>query len=185
MTMMTLDETTVFNNMTNAIINLIQSKCICDIIHDSNELILTLRGRNHHITVTMTPVQIKTETKQKAKTKDNNMTKAKPVQKQTETKDKIVTKAIQKKPTKAPAPAPAPAPMPGRGKVECQCGLMICCAAMSRHEKGTKHKEAMAKKEKTEMKQAEGQTLGVNDMDLVDIDTYMKVMLPYLYKKVR
>jgi hypothetical protein len=62
---------------------------------------------------------------------------------------------------------------------------MICNAAMSRHEKGTKHKEAMAKKEKTELKQEEGQTLGVNDMDLVDIDTYMKVMLPHLYKKVR
>jgi hypothetical protein len=74
---------------------------------------------------------------------------------------------------------------PGRGKVECQCGLMICGAAMSRHEKGTKHKEAMTKKEKTELKQAEGQTLGVNDMDLVDIETYMKVMLPHLYKKVR
>jgi hypothetical protein len=41
---------------------------------------------------------------------------------------------------------------------------------MSRHEKGTKHKDAMAKKEKTEMKQAEGQTLGVDDMDLVDND---------------
>jgi hypothetical protein len=56
---------------------------------------------------------------------------------------------------------------------------------MSRHEKGAKHKEAMTKKEKTEMKQAEGQALGVSDMDLVDIDTYMKVMLPRLYKKVR
>ena len=77
------------------------------------------------------------------------------------------------------------APTPGRGKIECQCGLMICNASMTRHEKGTKHKEAMAKKEKTEMKQAEGQSLGVNDMDLVDIDTYMKVMLPHLYKKVR
>ena len=43
----------------------------------------------------------------------------------------------------------------------------------------------MTKKEKTELKQAEGQTLGVNDMDLVDIETYMKVMLPHLYKKVR
>ena len=62
---------------------------------------------------------------------------------------------------------------------------MICSAAMSRHEKGTKHNEAMTKKEKTKMKQAEGQTLGVNDMDLVDIETYMKVMLPHLYKKVR
>ena len=43
----------------------------------------------------------------------------------------------------------------------------------------------MAKKEKTEMKQAEGQTLGLSDMDLVDIETYMKVMLPRLYNKVR
>ena len=43
----------------------------------------------------------------------------------------------------------------------------------------------MAKKEKTEMKQAEGQALGVSDMDLVDIETYMPVMLPRLYKKVR
>jgi len=76
-------------------------------------------------------------------------------------------------------------PAPGRGKVECRCGLMVCNAAMSRHEKGAKHKEAMTKKEKTEMKQAEGQALGVSDMDLVDIDTYMKVMLPRLYKKVR
>ena len=32
---------------------------------------------------------------------------------------------------------------------------------------------------------AEGQSLGVNDMDLVDIETYMNVMLPHLYKKVR
>jgi hypothetical protein len=92
---------------------------------------------------------------------------SKPVQKQA--KAKTVTKA----------------PAPGRGKVECRCGLMICTAAMSRHEKGAKHKEAMAKKQKTEMKQAEGQALGMSDMDLVDIDTYMKVMLPRLYKKVR
>ncbi len=56
---------------------------------------------------------------------------------------------------------------------------------MSRHGKGTKHKEAMAKKENTELKQEEGLTLEVNDMDLVEIDTYMNVMLPYLYKKVR
>ena len=58
-------------------------------------------------------------------------------------------------------------------------------SSQSRHERGTKQKEAMTKKEKTELKQAEGQTLGVNDMDLVDIDTYMKEMLPRLYKKVR
>ena len=43
----------------------------------------------------------------------------------------------------------------------------------------------MAKKEKTELKQEQGQSLGVNDMDLVDIDTYMSIMLPHLYKKVR
>ena len=76
-------------------------------------------------------------------------------------------------------------PAPGREKVECRCGLMVCNAAMSRHEKGAKHKEAMTKKEKTEMKQAEGEPLGVSDMDLVDIETYMKEMLPRLYKKVR
>ena len=90
---------------------------------------------------------------------------------------KTVTKAVNKNQTRIPAP--------GRSMIECQCGLMICNAAMARHEKGTKHKEAMTKKEKTELKQAEGLTLGVNDMDLVDIDIYMKVMLPYLYKKVR
>jgi hypothetical protein len=96
-----------------------------------------------------------------------SQSESKPVQKQA--KAKTVTKA----------------PAPGREKVECRCGLMVCSAAMSRHEKGAKHKEAMTKKEKTEMKQAEGQALGVSDMDLVDIDTYMKVMLPRLYKKVR
>ena len=192
--MMTLDETMIINNMTNVIKNLEQSKRICDIIDDLNKLILTLGGRTYdepeqvktetkpehlhsqayaseqvkHVpelnkVVTVTPVQIKTEAK------------AEPVQKQT--KDKTVTK----KKTDSDAKAPAP----GRGKVECRCGLMICSAAMSRHEKGTKHNEAMAKKEKTKMKQAEGQTLSVNDMDLVDIDTYMKEMLPYLCKKVR
>jgi hypothetical protein len=40
---MTLDETMVFNNMTNANKNLNQSKSIYDIIDDLNELILTLR----------------------------------------------------------------------------------------------------------------------------------------------
>ena len=175
---MTLDETMIINNMTNVIKNLEQSKSICDIINDLNELILTLGGHNHDIidepehetkpeqvkhvpelnkVVTVTPVQIKTETKAKAEP---------------------VPKAEQAhKKTKAPAP--------GRGKVECRCGLMVCNAAMSRHEKGAKHKEAMTKKEKTEMKQAEGQALGMSDMDLVDIDTYMKVMLPRLYNKVR
>jgi hypothetical protein len=158
--MMTLAETMIINNMTNVIKNLEQSKSVCDIIDDLNELILTLRVRNHDMepepvkAVTVTPVQVKTDTK--------------PVPR---------PEPVQKNQTKAPTP--------GREKIECQCGLMVCNAAISRHEKGTKHKEAMAKKEKTEMKQAEGQTLGVNDMDLADIDTYMKVMLPYLYKKIR
>ena len=258
--MMTLDETMIINNMTNVIKNLEQSKRICDIIDDLNELILTLRGCKHDTTgepvnvVTVTPVHIKmtvettvTITKEvpvlsplcsqgtgppgspvvgrpsesprpaaagplsesprsvaapraaagpsprptagppcslvvgslsesprsvaapraAAGPPAGPPSESKPIQKQT--KAKTVTKA----------------PTPGRGKVECRCGLMICNAAMSRHEKGAKHKEAMAKKQKTEMKQAEGQALGVSDMDLVDIDTYMKVMLPRLYKKVR
>ena len=187
---MTLAETMIINNMTNVIKNLEQSKRVCDIIDDLNELILTLRVRNHDMepepvkAVTVTPVQIKTETKP-----------AEPVQKQTkaETKNTVTVTAAAGPPRPAvPGPRPEPvqknqtkAPTPGREKVECQCGLMVCNASISRHEKGTKHKEAMAKKEKTEMKQAEGQTLGVNDMDLADIDTYMKVMLPYLYKKIR
>jgi hypothetical protein len=83
-----------------------------------------------------------------------------PVQIKTETKTK--SKTVMK----------APPPPPGRGKGECRCGLMVCNAAMSRHEKGAKHKEAMAKKEKKEMKQTECQILGVSDMGLVDIDTY-------------
>ena len=45
--MMTLDETMIINNMTNVIKNLEQSKRICDIIDDLNELILTLGGRKH------------------------------------------------------------------------------------------------------------------------------------------
>ena len=188
--MMTYAETMIINNMTNVIKNLEQSKRVCDIIDDLNELILTLRGRNHDImneVITVTPVQIMTETKPKAE----SVTKAEPVQKQTkaepvqkQTKAEPVqkqTKAepVQKKLTSTKAPAP------GREKVECRCGLMVCNAAISRHEKGTKHKEAMAKKEKTEMKQAEGQALGMSDMDLADIETYMKIMLPCLYKKVR
>ena len=184
---MTHAETMIINNMTNVIKNLEQSKSVCDIIDDLNELILTLRGRNHDImneVVTVAPVQIKTETKP-----------AEPVQKQikAETKNTVTVPAAAGPPRPAvPGPRPEPvqknqtkAPTQGREKIECQCGLMVCNAAISRHEKGTKHKEAMAKKEKTEMKQAEGQTLGVNDMDLADIDTYMKVMLPYLYKKIR
>ena len=41
---MTHDETMIINNMTNVIKNLEQSKRICDIIDDLNELILTLGG---------------------------------------------------------------------------------------------------------------------------------------------
>jgi hypothetical protein len=183
--MMTHDETMIINNMTNVIKNLEQSKCICDIIDDLNKLILTLGGRNHpeqveHVpepdkATTVTPVQTNDKTVMKPAAQPaaaqpaaaGQPSESKPVQKQA--KAKTVTKA----------------PVPGRGKVECRCGLMVCSAAMSRHEKGAKHKEAMTKKEKTEMKQAEGQALGMSDMDLVDIETYMTVMLPRLYKKVR
>ena len=52
---MTLDETMIINNMTNVIKNLEQSKCICDIINDLNELILTL-GRNHDMKHVPEPV---------------------------------------------------------------------------------------------------------------------------------
>ena len=182
---MTHDETMIINNMTNVIKNLEQSKRICDIIDDLNELILTLGGRNHPEQVEHVPEQDKAATVTPVQTNDKTVMKpaaqppaaqpaaagqpseSKPVQKQA--KAKTVTKA----------------PAPGRGKVECRCGLMVCSAAMARHEKGAKHKEAMTKKEKTEMKQAEGQALGMSDMDLVDIETYMTVMLPRLYKKVR
>ena len=185
---MTLDETMLFNNMTNVIKNLEQPKRICDIIDDLNKLILTLGGCNHDIidqpkhetkteqdnlkAPTVTPVQIKTETKDETVMKPVSQPEAvvPPVQKLAKVKQvKTATKT----------------PSPGRGKVECRCGLMVCNASMSRHEKGAKHKEAMTKKEKTELKQAEGQALGVSDMDLADIETYMKVMLPRLYKKVR
>ena len=70
---MTLDETMVFNNMTDTIKNLNQSKSIYDM------LILKLKGHNRDIideAEIMTPVQIKTETKPKAETKDKTMTKA-------------------------------------------------------------------------------------------------------------
>ena len=40
--MMTHAETMIINNMTNVIKNLEQSKSVCDIIDDLNELILTL-----------------------------------------------------------------------------------------------------------------------------------------------
>jgi hypothetical protein len=59
---MTFEDTMVFNNMTNAIKNLNQSKSICDIIDDLNELILTLKGHNQGIideAEIMSPVQIK------------------------------------------------------------------------------------------------------------------------------
>jgi hypothetical protein len=196
--------------MTNVIKNLEQSKSVCEIIDDLNELILTLRGRNHDMepepvkAVTVTPVQIMTETKPKAEPVQKQ-TKTEPVQKQTKAEKNTVTvmKPAAQPVAAQPAAVVPPAkpvkklakseqvktttktPAPGREKVECRCGLMVCNAAMSRHEKGAKHKEAMTKKEKTEMKQAEGQSLGVSDMDLVDIETYMKVMLPRLYKKVR
>ena len=183
---MTFDETMLFNNMANVIKNLEQPKRICDIIDDLNKLILTLGGCNHDIidqpkhetkteqdkAPTVTPVQIKTETKDETVMKPVSQPEAvvPPVQKLAKVKQvKTATKT----------------PSPGRGKVECRCGLMVCNASMSRHEKGAKHKEAMTKKEKTELKQAEGQALGVSDMDLADIETYMKVMLPRLYKKVR
>ena len=104
MTMMTLDETMVFNNMTNAIKNQEQSKSVSDIIDDLNKLILTLGGCNHDIidqpkhetktelnkATTVTPVQIKTESKTKAEPtatpvhiKTGTKAKAEPVQKQT------------------------------------------------------------------------------------------------------
>ena len=108
-------------------------------------------------------------------------TKAEPVQADTHLQIKTVTKT--KAETKTKASAPAPAPVTPRSKIECECGLMmICNAAMTRHVQGAQQKQAIAKKEK---QQAQGQTLGVNDMDLVDIDTYISIMLPRLYKKVR
>ncbi len=58
---MTFDDTMVFNNMTNAIKNLNQSKSICDIFDDLNKLILTLKGHNRDIideAEIMTPVQV-------------------------------------------------------------------------------------------------------------------------------
>ena len=70
--MMTHDETMIINNMTNVIKNLEQSKRICDIIDDLNELILTLGGCNHpeqveHVpepdkATTVTPVQTNDKT---------------------------------------------------------------------------------------------------------------------------
>ena len=184
--MMTHDETMIINNMTNVIKNLEQSKRICDIIDDLNELILTLGGRNHPEQVEHVPEQDKAATVTPVQT--NDKTVMKPAAQPAATQPAAVVPPA--KPAQKPAKAEqvktsTKAPAQGRGKVECRCGLMVCSAAMARHEKGAKHKEAMTKKEKTEMKQAEGQALGMSDMDLVDIETYMKVMLPRLYKKVR
>jgi hypothetical protein len=164
------------------------------------------KPEQEHVSIkAVTVTHVHTETKDTTVTHVHTETKDKTVTHvHTETKDKTVmaprpptgpptgpaagppseSKPVQKQ-AKAKTVTKAPAPAPGRGKVECRCGLMICNAAMSRHEKGAKHKEAMAKKQKTEMKQAEGQALGMSDMDLVDIETYMTVMLPRLYKKVR
>jgi hypothetical protein len=145
----------IINNMTNVIKNLEHSKSIGDIIDDLNELILTLGGRNHPEQVEHVPEQDKAPT-------------VTPVQTKTETNDKTVTVTKPRPATGSPHPrAPVVGPpsesepkqtkatnlkVPGREKVECRCGLMVCNAAMSRHEKGAKHKEAMTKKEKTEMK---------------------------------
>jgi len=171
--------------MTNVIKNLEQSKRICDIIDDLNELILTLGGRKHDETK---PEQVE-HVPDKAKDKTVMKPAAQPVAAQPVAAQPAAVvppaKPVKKLAKTEQVKTTTKTPAPGRGKVECRCGLMVCNAAMSRHEKGAKHKEAMTKKEKTEMKQAEGQALGVSDMDLVDIDTYMKVMLPRLYKKVR
>jgi len=184
--MMTSDETMIINNMTNVVKNLEHPKRICDIIDDLNKLILTLGGCNHDII---------DQPKHETKTEQDKAPTVTPVQIKTETKDKTVMKLaaqpaavvppVQKLAKVKQVKTATKTPSPGRGKVECRCGLMVCNASMSRHEKGAKHKEAMTKKEKTELKQAEGQALGVSDMDLADIETYMKVMLPRLYKKVR
>jgi hypothetical protein len=61
----------IINNMTNVIKNLEQSKRICDIIDDLNELILTLGGRKHDEPTETKPEQVEhvihvhTETKDK------------------------------------------------------------------------------------------------------------------------
>ena len=189
--MMTLDETMIINNMTNVIKNLEQSKRICDIIDDLNELILTLGGRNHPEQVEHVPERAYASEHDKAATvtpvQTNDKTVMKPAAQPAATQPAAAGQPSESKPVQKQAKAKTvtKAPAPGRGKVECRCGLMVCSAAMARHEKGAKHKEAMTKKEKTEMKQAEGQALGMSDMDLVDIETYMTVMLPRLYKKVR
>ncbi len=41
----------------------------------------------------------------------------------------------------------------------------------------TRREEAMTRREKTGLKPAEGPRLGVNDIDVVNIETCMKVML--------
>ncbi len=161
---MTLDETMIINNMTNVIKNLEPSKRICDITDDLNESILTLGGRKHDEPTETKPEQVEHV---QDKTKDKTVMKpaAQPVAAQPAAvvpPAKPVKKLAKEEQVKTSTKTPAP----GRGKIECRCGLMVCNAAMSRHEleKGAKHKEAMSKKEKTEMKQAEGQALGMSDM---------------------
>ena len=145
--MMTLDETMIINNMTNVIKNLEQSKRICDIIDDLNELILTLGG-NHDIT----------DEPEKVKHVPEPVKAVSVIHVHTETKDKTVMKPAAQPTAAQPAAVVPPAkpvkklaraeqlktstktPAPGRGKIECRCGLMVCNAAMSRHEKGAKHK---------------------------------------------
>ena len=108
---MTHAETMIINNMTNVIKNLEQSQSVCGIIDDLNELILTLRGRNHDImneVITVTPVQIKTETKPKAEPVQKQ-TKAEPVQKQTKAETKnTVTVPAAASPARPAAPRPEP-----------------------------------------------------------------------------
>ena len=142
---MTLDETMIINNMTNVIKNLEQSKRICDIIDDLNELILTLRGRNHDIMDE--PVQVKTETKPEQvehvpdKAKDKTVMKpaAQPVAAQPVAAQPAAVvppaKPVKKLAKEEQVKTSTKTPAPGRGKVECRCGLMVCSAAMSRHEK--------------------------------------------------
>ena len=73
--MMTHDETMIINNMTKVIKNLEQSKRICDIIDDLNELILTLGGRNHLEQVEHVPEQDKAATVTPVQTNDKTVMK--------------------------------------------------------------------------------------------------------------
>ena len=86
---MTHDETMIFNNMTNAIKNLEQSKSVNDIIDDLNKLILTLRGRNYDIIEE--PEQVKIETKPEQSKHIPEPVKAVTVTTVHATKDKTVT----------------------------------------------------------------------------------------------